>query len=308
MRRNTTLRNGTLRNTALLTLSILLIPAAGFAASREQQEMQRDIAQLQDQVRALQSSSDMKLAEIRTLVEQALDAGNKANTNVSVLTSNVTQTLDRELKDALRPVAGLATKLDNVNNDVSDVKNAMTDLTTQLNRQQQLLGDINNAIKVLQAPAAPPPPANVNQDAAARNTPPPASVMFENARSDYSSKPDFAAGEFADFLKAYPDDPQASEAQFSIGQIHFGQQKYDQAAMDFDAVLERYPENKRTPDAYFMKGMSLKQGHHADSAATEFRTLIRKYPRSDQAGQASEQLRAMGLTAGPSTATTRRKK
>ena len=122
--------------------------------------MQRDIAQLQDQVRTLQSGFDQKMATIQTLVEQALDAGNKANTSVSVLSANVTQTLDRELKDALRPVAGLTAKVDNSNNDLSDVKNSMADLTTQMNRLQQQLTDINNAIKVIQAPPAAPPPAS----------------------------------------------------------------------------------------------------------------------------------------------------
>src|SRR5580704_10447632 len=98
-------------------LSLLALPGSVFAASKEQQEMQRDIAQLQDQVRTLQSAFDQKLAALQTLVEQSLDAGNKTSTNVSVLSANVAQTLDRELKDALRPVAAVAAKVDNLNND-----------------------------------------------------------------------------------------------------------------------------------------------------------------------------------------------
>src|ERR1700722_2225624 len=108
-----------------LALFLLLTPEAGYAASKEQQEMQRDIAQLQDQVRMLQSGFDQKMSSLQTLVQQALDAGNKANTNVSVLNASVSQTLDRELKDALRPVAGLTAKVDNLNNDLSHVKNSM---------------------------------------------------------------------------------------------------------------------------------------------------------------------------------------
>ena len=50
-----------------LAFSILLLPAATFAASKEQQEMQRDIAQLQDQVRTIQSTLDQKLAALQTL-------------------------------------------------------------------------------------------------------------------------------------------------------------------------------------------------------------------------------------------------
>ena len=57
-----------MRYIGVLGLFILLIPAAGFAASQEQQEMQRDIAQLQDQVRTLQSGFDQKMAALQTLV------------------------------------------------------------------------------------------------------------------------------------------------------------------------------------------------------------------------------------------------
>lgn len=271
--------------------------------------MQRDIAQLQDQVRTLQSSFDQKLATLETLVAQALDAGNKTNTNVSVLSANVAQTLDRELKDALRPVAAVAAKVDNLSNDSAEVRNSLADLTTQMNRVIQMLTDMNNAIKVLQAPPAPPPPSNTNPDAAGAlpgartSAPPPAATLYGNANNDYSSgKSDLAVGEFTDFLRFYPDDPFAPNAQYYIGQIHLGQMKYDEAVMDFDAVLERYPETKITPDAYFMKGMALKSLGHRDAAAEQFRTVIRKYPKSDRMAQAQEQLRAMGLSVGAATA------
>ncbi len=298
-----------MRYTSVLALSILLIPGLGFAASKEQQEMQRDIAQLQDQVRTLQSGFDQKMAAVETLIQQALDAGNKANTSVNVLNSSVTQTLDRELKDALRPVAGLAAKVDNANNDISDVKSSMADITSQLNRIQQLLADINNAIKVIQAPPAAPPPLNTNPDSpGSRNAPPPASLLWGNARGDYNSgKADLALSDFAEFLKDYPDDPNAPNAQFTIGEIHLGQLKYDLAVMDFDAVLERYPDGKVTPDAYFMKGMALKQSGHRDAAVTEWRALRKKFPKSDAADRAGEQLRAMGLSPGASTAASRKK-
>ena len=291
-----------------IALFLLLTPGAVFAASKEQQEMQRDIAQLQDQVRTLQSGFDQKISAIQTLLQQTLDAGNKANTSLSVLSSSVSQMLDRELKDALRPVAGLTAKLDNANNDISDVRSSIADLTTQMNRIQQQLTDINNAIKVMQAPPAAPPPSNVNPDAAARNVIPPAKTLYDNATNDYNKgQADLALADYAEFLRDYPDDPLAPEAQFFIGVTHFGQLKYDLAVSDFDAVLERYPEGKRTPDAYFMKGKALRQGGHRDEAATVWRALRKKYPRSDQADQAAEQLRAMGLSPAAPTAAAHKK-
>lgn len=292
-----------------IALSVLLTPGA-FAASKEQQEMQRDIAQLQDQVQRLQSSFDQQIAAIRTLVEQALDAGNKANTSVSVLSRDVSQTLDRELKDSLRPVAGLTAKVDNANNDLSDVKAAMGELNSQMNKLQQQLSDINNAIKVIQAPqAAPPPPVaggGTGLGGATASAQPSARQVYDNALADYSAgRADQAANEFADFVRMFPDDPNAPEAQFTIGEVHLSQQKYEQAVMDFDAILERFPENAKTPEAYFMKGKALKSNGQRDAAAKVWRTLIAKYPNSDSAGLAREQLRALGLK--PTAATSRRK-
>lgn len=296
------------RYLALPALALLLTPVAGYSASKEQEEMQRDIAQLQDQVRTLQSGFDQQMATIKTLLEQALDVSNKANTNVSVLSTNVMQTLDREVKGALQPVAGLTAKVDNANSDISDIKGQMADLTAQMNKLQQQLSDVNNAVKLCQAPqAAPPPPGGATPGfgGPAAGAQPSAKDIWTNASNDYNSgKSDLAASEFAEFLRIYPDDPQAADAQFYIGQIHYGQQKYDQAAMDFDGVLERFPENSRTPAAYFMKGMALKSAGMRDSAIAVWRTLVRKYPKSDAATQANEQLRALRVS--PSTTTRKR--
>src|SRR5580700_7607817 len=87
-----------MRLTRFIAIATLLAPACLFGASREQQEMQRDIAQLQDQVRTLQSGFDQKMAALQTLVQQALDAATKANTGVSVLSAGVSQTLEREVQ------------------------------------------------------------------------------------------------------------------------------------------------------------------------------------------------------------------
>src|SRR4051812_14316841 len=129
----------------ILVAAGLLAPACVSAASKEQQEMQRDIAQLQDQVRTLQSTVDQRLAALQVLVQQAVDAGNKANTGVTVLGSSLNQTIDRELKQSLLPVTSLAAKVDNTNNDMAEVRNQVADLNASVNRIAQLLGDLNTA-------------------------------------------------------------------------------------------------------------------------------------------------------------------
>lgn len=294
-----------MRSTKHFVLATLLLAAPVFGASREQQEMQRDIAQLQDQVKALQSSFDQKMATIQALLQQALDAGNKANVGVSVLSATVNQTLDRELGAKLQPIAGLAAKVDNTNNDVSEVRNSVADLNTSMNKVMQKLNDMDNILKVLSAPPAAPPAA------AAPPAPviPPASTLFTNAvRDQNGGKFDLAISEFNDFLKFYPDDPNAASAQLNIGEAHAAQGKYDLAAADFDAVVERYPSNDVTPDALYSKGTALRHAGKKTEAITTFRAVIAKYPRKDQAAQAKDQLKEMGVAAVAPAATPLRKK
>jgi TolA-binding protein len=285
-----------MRITPLFLTAALLLPAgSAFGASKEQQEMQRDIAQLQDQVRALQSSFDSKMSAIQVLVQQAFDAASKANTNVSVLGSSVSSSLERELKQSLTPVAGLLAKVDNTNNDVTEVRNQVQDLNTSMNRVLQILTDMNNAIKVMQPQQVAPPPTNPGM--AGSGPPPPADALFTGAIGDENAgRLDMAISGYQQFIKNYPDNPNAARAQYNIGNSHYTQQKYDLAAGDFDAVIVRYPEDSAiTPQAYFMKGMSLKNTNKTE-ARRAWQTLITKYPRSDAAAQAREQLRAMGVS------------
>jgi TolA-binding protein len=290
-----------MRTFRTLAIATLLLPGSAlFAASKEQQEMQRDIAQLQDQVRTLQSSVDKNMATLQTLVQQALDVANRSNTSVSVLNSNVTQTLERQLRESLTPVAGLAAKVDNTNNDVAEVRNSVADLTVSINKILQILTDMNNTLKVLQTPPAPPPgSATAPTGGGLSNAVPPAQVMFDNAfRDQNGGKLDLALAEYTDFLKYHPDDPNCASVQFNIGEIHYSQGKLDLAVQDFDAVIERYSDNtKIVPDAYFMKGMALKQSAHSAQAVTTFRALIAKYPHSDKADEAKDQLLALHASA-----------
>lgn len=270
-------------------LVLLLVPATGFAASREQQEMQRDIEQLQDQVRTL----DQKVATLQALLQQAIELGNKTNAGIDALGTSVGEKIDSASKAELVPFATLTAKVDNVQNNEATLINSIGSLQEQVNRQQQLLTDLKNAIKVLQTPPAA-PPANGADGLPASAAPPPASSLWDNARVDFSTgRLDMAADDYTQFLRYYPDDPNAAEAQFQLGRIHSAQTKYDQAVMDFDAVLAQYPDSKYAPAASFEKGMALKTSGNRDAAMTEFRALIKKYPSSPQARDAQEQLRAL---------------
>jgi TolA-binding protein len=269
------------------------------------QELQRDVGMLQDQVKALQNSQNERLTELKTLVQQALDNANRANTGVAVIQNGFQQSL-KDLGTQMEskvvgPVVGLSTRMDQMSTDLRTLQGAVADLTNLFSKLQAQLTDLNNAVKVLQAPPAAPPPAPAGAGpgpAAANDTPTvSATDLYANAQRDRSSgKLDLAVQEFADYLRWYGNTDLAPNAQFYIAYIHYSQANYDDALKEFDSVLEKYPDdiNKR-PDALYYKGMTLLRLGRRTQGAEEFKELLKRYPNHDLSRQACSQLTTMGL-------------
>jgi TolA-binding protein len=297
-----------LRVTAAAVLVLAAAPLPAAAASREIQELQRDVGLLQDQVKALQQSQNEKLAAISAMVQQAIDNANKANTGVAVIQSNFEQNTKGLENKVVTPVVTLGTRMDQMSGDFRMLQNSVSDLTSIVNKLQAQLTDISNAIKVLQAPPAPPPPATGAAPGAAPGTVPgqaaatdaptvSASDLYANALRDRTSgKLDLALQEFSDYLKWYGNTDIAANAQFYIAYIHYSQADYDDAVKEFDLVLEKYPsENNKIPDALYYKGMSLTRLGHRTQGAEEFKKLLKEFPNNDYSRQACSQLTSMGL-------------
>lgn len=285
-------------------LALLIAPAYAPAANREMQELQRDVGLLQEQVKALQNSQNERLTELKTLVQQALDNANRANTGVAVIQNGFQQSLkdlgSQVESKVVGPVVGLSTRMDQMSTDLRTLQGAVADLTNLFGKLQSQLTDLNNAVKVLQAPPAAPPPApGAGPGPAAANDTPtvPATDLYNNAQRDRSSgKLDLAVQEFADYLKWYGNTDLAPNAQFYIAYIHYSQANYDDALKEFDAVLEKYPDdiNKR-PDALYYKGMTLLRLGRRTQGGEEFKELLKRYPNHDLSRQACSQLTTMGL-------------
>jgi tol-pal system protein YbgF len=290
----------------LLVCVLLAAPALAPAASKEIQELQRDIALLQQQVKDLQRSQDEKFASVTELARQAIEAANRANTGVAVIQSN----LDKSIKDlqgnVSAPVVGINSRLNGMNDNLNTLTQAVSDLTTTLNRMQSQLNDIKQQLSVMQTPVQPP----VQQQPQGTGGPGPGAAMPSNApcptgssmdsynaalRDYRSGKMDLGVSEFNDYLRCFGNTDYAPNAQFYIASYHFGQHDYETAVREFDMVLEKYPDNNKSPDALLYKGRALAQlpGHKTE-ATNEWIDLIKRYPRSDAAKLACDDLKSFG--------------
>ncbi len=307
----------------VLIVAAVLSQSAASAANKETIELQRDVAQLQDEVRTLQRSFDERMATMQVLLQQTLDNTNKASASVAVLDNALRERMASQEAKVIGPVAGVGTKLDAMTNTVQDLQGAVNDLTSRMGKIQQQLVDISTALRTMPAPSAPPPTSSVAmppvssipQRSGSTGTPPvEAGVLYPSAVRDMNSgKYELALAEFQDYLKYYGNTDLAPNAQFYVGQVHYSQGNLEAAIADFDAVLEQYQDNNKTADAHYMKGKALFQTHQRDKAAKEFQAILDKFPRSDVAANARAQLKVMGLnpapaaSAAPKTAARRRR-
>ena len=280
--------------TALIVLA--LVPAAGaFGQKKEIVELQRDMALLNDQVRAMQRTQDEKFAQVLLLIQQSLDEARKANTAVAVLQNGLTERISAQAKSMVGPVTGVGTKVDQLADEFRSVREAVADLAARMGRLDARLTDINTAVTTLRnppaAPGAPETAGGVPPGMSAEQT-------YQNAYRDMQGgQLDLAMQQFTDFLKYFPTTEYAPNAQFYIGDIYMRKNDTENAIKAFDAVLERYSENNKSADARYMKGRALVLAKKPTAAAQEFRELIKRYPDSDVAAKARSQLKALGYTA-----------
>ena len=216
-----------MKSRSLLVCLLLAVPALAPGASKEIMELQRDVALLQQQIKDLQRSQDEKFAAVTELARQSIEAANRANTGVAVITNTIEKNLRDQTDKVATPVVGLSTRLNEMGGDLRTLSQAVSDLTALLNRMQAQLTDVSNAIKVIQQPPVAPPAQGGGQPAAASSSdvpPMPAETMYNAARQDYvSGKYDLASQGFADYLKYYGTTGYAPNAQFYIAMIHFVQ-------------------------------------------------------------------------------------
>jgi tol-pal system protein YbgF len=289
----------------LIPAVVFAFPVLCAAASKEIVELQRDVAQLQDQVRTLQSAFDTKMATLTTQVQQAAESANRTSNALAGLQGAIQEQLREQGKQVVGPVAGLNSKIDEMTNSFQQVQNGMADVTSRLGGLEQLMKDLSNQVRTINTPAAAPPSGGGASPSPGVSSVPPVDgkTLYANADRDrLGAKNDLALQEYQQYVKYFGDGPFAPNAQFWIGYIYYTQGDFDDALKAFDEVLVRFSPNSKTPDAYLWKGTTLVKLGHRTEGAKEFRQLIKLYPGSDASTKARAQLKQLGLPVSSSQA------
>ncbi|MEQ1715791.1 MAG: tol-pal system protein YbgF [Hyphomicrobium sp.] len=129
---------------------------------------------------------------------------------------------------------------------------------------------------------APPPPVTTAA------LPPPGDIanpkqLYETAYG-YLLQRDYGAAEFAfdDFLKKFPSDSLAGNAQYWLGESHFVRGQYKAAASAFLKGYQTYAQSPKAPDSLLKLAMSLDRLGQKDAACSSYSELNTKFPNAAQ--------------------------
>jgi tol-pal system protein YbgF len=282
----------------------ILAPQPAGAVSKEMIELQQQVGQLLQGQQDLRSAMDSNDATIRTLVQQSLDSLNRFNGEVGSLQKTVQE---MQANTGSR-VDTMAQQTQGLSDNLQDVQARVGKLSQQVTDVQSLLQSIDGKISGGGGPTGAPAPGaseplGGNAAAPAGLAPISADTLYQNALRDYNTgKYDLARQEFSDYVRNFPSNDLASNAQFYLGEIAYAQADYRGAITAYDVVLMNYPNSFKLGASLLKKGLAeLELGMKA-SGTRDLREVVRRFPNSDDARRAQAKLREIGASTPPHTA------
>ena len=99
-----------------------------------------------------------------------------------------------------------------------------------------------------------------------------------------------------DFLRRYPKDSQAVEAQFLIGEVEYRRRNFEGAIRELKKTLKyKGKGNAVIADAYFLIGQCWYLMGRKERAFIEWQALIRSFPNAPAASKAKGKLYELGV-------------
>lgn len=130
----------------------------------------------------------------------------------------------------------------------------------------------------------PPQPRNPNAPGPQIATLPPSQSPRDefDLAYGYVLRKDYPLAEqaFQDFLRKYPNDRMASEAQFWLGESLFQSKNYQSAAEAFVTMTKKFPSSPKQPDTLLRLGESLAALKQKDLACVTLAEIAKKFPHA----------------------------
>lgn len=289
---------------SVCALGLAATPAA-FAVNKDILALQAQVQQMQDMMTSMQQADSERFATMHNLLQQTSESVAKISAEVDSMQKTVQESQGNQ-GNSLQQLSG---QMQSMNDSLDELRARLDKIDKNLNAaqsQQQSLPAGQLPMQGSTMPGQPMPPSGGDQmqgaPAAQPAAPqaPPLDQLYQSAVSDYNSaKYNLASQEFGDVVKFYPQDVQAGNAQFYLGEIDYRSGNYKGAIDNYLQVLSQYPGSSKAATAALRKGESEIALGQRDAGIRDLRSLIQRHPQTPEAMQARSKLNGMGVRIYP---------
>jgi len=267
--------------------AIFLATTPAWGVSKEMVQLQTQVQTLQDQMTHMQQSFDERMGVMKNLMDQNTDSMNKVTAAIGALQGSLEKLQNEN-----------GAKVDQLSGQIQALNDSLDELKARLAKVSKQLEDVQAGQQNQAAAQA----AQQAQAQALAQAPPP-DVLYNNALRDYNAgKNDLATQEFSDYVRFYPTTDLAGNAYFYLAEINYKQGNYQAAVKNYDQVLQNFPTGNKAPSSDLKKGLALIELGQQDDGVAELRHVIQRYPRTNEALQAKERLKKLGVSATAASA------
>ncbi len=269
-----------IRTSLFISLVLVLLSTSPYALAGTKEEVMRlqsDVLAMQNQIRLMEKTFKDQMEGLQSLLSQLNDQMGKAN----LILTRVSSTLDNQAAgDKSSNVALLQ--------EIRNLSARMDDSSTRISALAQQVADLKVQSKPLTQ-------AMATGGEGSGGTLSPDAVYNQAFNDLVQGNFDLAVGEFTAFLKDFPSNEKADDAQYNIGEAYYNSGKYPQAVGAFSRVINDYPSSDKVGSAYFKRGKAELVMREKENAIADFKTVIEKYPDSAESSLAKQELQALGV-------------
>jgi tol-pal system protein YbgF len=256
---------------------LLIVLAAGpaYPQNREILQLQKDMIDVQQLIRQVQSTVDRNNDVMKGLVEKMADQVNALTGSVQKINQSVDSLGTKNDATAREMRSSLTT----LNGTIKELEENLSSARAQLNSMSKELASVKNAPEPLAGP----------------------DDLIREAAVNYAAGIyDLAASSLQEFISKYPDNPRAPEAHMKLGDALQAQKKYDAAIAEYDFVLQKFPESDTTRAALLKKGLT-QAVTNPQQANLTLSEVVKKYPGTIEATTAQSKLKELQPAPRPKT-------
>jgi TolA-binding protein len=275
-----------------ILLALLVGPGCFWATTKDEgNTIRKDIAKLDQRVAKQEESIDQRVAQLDESLEKAtkLLARNSADLGTDVDSLRDEQgKVNGKIEEQNREIGALRAELESLKAENARLR---ADYDVRLASAEARLAALDGGKAPVVAgggqvtqPAQPGLSADQLYARAGRSL---GSGQVSDARRDY-----------LDFIKRFPNDGRADEAQLGLGDSYVKEKAYEKAIGEYQKVIDVYPTGDSADDALYRAGEAALSMKWCVDARAYFGVLVQKHPKSTLVKNAKAKLEYIKKNAG----------